>query len=609
MKIKLLLRSRASAGYVLLMVLVMVAASFVILGGTLRRTYTVARINERNAFYSANLNAAEAATELVISRMRYDYINGGDFSVTNNVGNGTYAGMVPTTNQSSYWSSFQFSDGQGNLNRNYVASISNKVFTVLQAPYAGLSGWNTVYRVLSNVSQPQGFLSVTGAVQEDFATQSIPIFQFAIFYNSLMEFINCATFTINGRVHANGPLYVGSSAQLTFNSLVSTTSTITSPAWDGYTTANYTTPTVYNGTPTPGYSTNYPVLNLPIGTNMANGVHGLIEIPPSGESATSATGEQRLYNLAQVVLLVTDTNVSLKIQASANGTVPGSDSSPVTLTITNLSVGNVSSNFPFLSLTNTFTDQREASKTVKATQIDVGLYAKWIATNASVLSKFPTTSSNYPTILFAADNRTVTSSQMTAIRLMDGTNLPYNGGLGFSVATPDPLYVWGNYNCTNAAYLGSTNVAASVPAALMSDALTVLSPNWVDSLSSGSFTARTPTTETINAAILTGIVYTTGVGGTSFSGGVMNLPRLLENWGSGTVNLWLNTSIVNMYASMVATNQFQSPGNYYYAPTRHFAFNPSYISKPPPGTPNLSVVSRSSYATPPANTLTYYVTP
>jgi hypothetical protein len=48
----------------------------------------------------------------------------------------------------------------------------------------------------------------------------VPIFQFAVFYDKLMEFTWSAAFTANGRVHGNGDIYVGGPSALTFNSLV-----------------------------------------------------------------------------------------------------------------------------------------------------------------------------------------------------------------------------------------------------------------------------------------------------------------------------------------------------------------------------------------------------
>lgn len=102
----------------------------------------------------------------------------------------------------------------------------------------------------------------------------------------------------------------------------------------------------------------------------------------------------------------------------------------------------------------------------------------------------------------------------------------------------------------------------------------------------------------MNAAILTGIVYAGGSGGTSpKSGGVVNLPRLLEDWGNGSDRLTLNGSIVNLFNSVRATAPFRTPGNYYYAPTRDFNFDPNFkdVTKLPPGTPELRTLIRGKW--------------
>jgi hypothetical protein len=249
---------------------------------------------------------------------------------------------------------------------------------------------------------------------------------------------------------------------------------------------------------------------------------------------------------------------------------------------------------------------------VKATQIDVGNYATWLTNNSSVLSKFPATSANHPTILYVADNRTTNSSQMVAVRLTNGLAPPVNGGEGFSVATPDPLYVLGSYNCTNSAYLGTTNTSATVPCAFMSDALTVLSQAWKDSASASNYTTRPAVSTTINAAILTGNVPSTGSSSTTFSGGVHNLPRLLEDWNTpSTKQLTLNTSLINLFASSNATRQFQMPGGYYDPPTRTFSFDINFRNpaKQPPGIPCALVPLRFGWFTPPPNCVTNNVTP
>jgi hypothetical protein len=108
------------------------------------------------------------------------------------------------------------------------------------------------------------------------------------------------------------------------------------------------------------------------------------------------------------------------------------------------------------------------------------------------------------------------------------------------------------------------------------------------------------------------VVPSTGPAAGQFSGGVHNLPRLLEGW-SG-VNLWLNTSIVCLYNSAVATNVFVTPGgagSYYTAPTRHFSFDLNFFdpAKQPPGIPTALVPIRFNWTIPPPNTVTYNVSP
>jgi hypothetical protein len=271
--------------------------------------------------------------------------------------------------------------------------------------------------------------------------------------------------------------------------------------------------------------------------------------------------------------------------------VPGADPAAETLIYTNASQAFLNTNLPFLTLTNLTYDQRE-SKTNLFTQIDVGRFSTWVSTNALVQGKLPAAAGVYPTILYVADRRNHSSYQLPSVRLVNGAQLPANNGLGFSVATPNPLYVWGHYNTqTSAGSSTGTNNAHEVPAALFSDALTLLSPNWTDNegymtyYSGGlNFTAANTT---INAAIVTGTVPSkdTSSNTTTFSGGVHNLPRLLENWTS--VILYLNTSIIRLWDSQAATNQWKYQGTYYNPPVRHFNFDQNFLNlaKIPPGIP------------------------
>jgi hypothetical protein len=619
-------RPNSRAGYALVVVLVLLSVSAVILACTLGRANTTETLNYRNNQYAAGLYAAEAATEKVIAQMQYDFLAGNLGSVTNDLAR--YRVTVPNGAETPIWNSYQFSDGQGNLNRTYVQCISNSTWAPLQSQYSGLNGWVTTYRVLSNAKVAASRFQITNAVQQDIQLFGIPIFQFAIFYNSLLEFTWCAPFIVNGRTHSNTNIFVGSSSALTYNSTVTASGTVSSPAWFGKTTNQYTGKVTYNGSP--GYSTNVQTLSLPVGTNnTAAAVREIINQPPDGEDINSPMGQQRYLNKADIVLLVSNSTVTATLKTAPD------DGSPTIITAyynpTNLAATNfsaISSNFPFLSLTNgnaspgwlTFTDQREG-KTVLTTQIDVGKLNRWIATNPLVNAKFSSTAGvynngAYPNILYAADNRPGNATNLPSIRLMDASIVPTNMApsgqpTGFTVATPNPLYIWGNYNCPDSSALNTTNTTKTFPASLISDSLTVLSANWLDSessLSLGTGGKNSATSTTINAAILTGNVSTTGSDVNSFSGGVQNLTRLLEDWGNGgSVTLTVNTSMVNLFTSTRATTQFQAPGVYYYAPSRQFSFDRNFMvqNKLPPGTPMLGSILRSKWAVPPPNTVTY----
>jgi hypothetical protein len=179
--------------------------------------------------------------------------------------------------------------------------------------------------------------------------------------------------------------------------------------------------------------------------------------------------------------------------------------------------------------------------------------------------------------------------------------------LGFSVATQNPLYVQGNYNTTTdgthfSTGLGATTNGYTVPAAVLSDSLTLLSSSWSDANSSLFRSASSAMT--FNAAIVTGNVPTTGTGNTQFSGGVHNITRLLEDWSSST--LTMNTSIVVLYASQIATNQWRIPQNssasgYYNPPTRNWGFDTTYYSPnhQPPGVPCALLAIRFNWYKPP----------
>ena len=610
------------AGVALILVLILVGVSILILAGVMQRTQSVAILNERNNNYVVSCNAAEAAVEKVYARMAYDFQSYGPLRVSNNLST-IYQTSIPTVAENSFWSDFQFSDAQGSVGKTYV-SYAYSYSGPLPSSYSNLFTISApVYRIVSNVVNTKGRYAVVGTAQEDVLLAMVPLVTWAIFYNGLLEFSQTAAMTVNGRVQANGPIYVGTSATLVFNSGVSTTANLTAPANNGqssYGTDPSKWGTTFNATP--GYTTN--AASVTVSLNMTNS-HFLIDIPPSGENSMSSTGQQRLYNQAQMILIVTNApngsgnpTVFLTMQSSFNGAVPGSDPSPTTLYYTNASDSFLSTNLPFLSLTNRFLDQREG-KTNLVTQIDEGRFSTWVSTNSNVQGKLPASSGIYPTILYVADRRNVTAKQLPVVRLSNGQQLPSNGGSGFTVATQNPLYTLGNYNTQTASSsanqsANTTNTAYTVPAALMADSLTILSKNWTDAHSYTTYAQGGSVSDTtINAAIVVGTMPSTGTSVSTFSGGVQNLPRFLEDWSNN--QLWLNTSIIRLWNSKLATNQFRDPLGfnpspvkpYYNPPTRHFSFDVNFLNsaKVPPGIPVAFVPIRFAWGVPPPSTTTY----
>src|ERR1019366_6274132 len=314
-------RDRSSDGHALLMVMCITVAMLIMLAATMNRTIGTSTMNARNNQYVVGLYAAEAATEKVFGMIKSDFLAGNLVSITNQMRIRAYQGAIPLASENAYWNQFQFSDGNGSLNSNYVYCTMSAWqlatnWGPLPSQYAGLYGWTNNYRIISNVKQNVNTTySITNAVQLDVDLDLIPIFQFAIFYNGLLEFTWCAPMTVNGRTHADASIYTGSICQLTFNGLVTTTGSITNAPWDGHASGDYSVSTIYNA----NYSTNCQALTLPIGTT---NVHAIIEMPPPGGDTNSALAQSRYFNKADLVLLVSNSTVKLTLQNTSADSHP-----------------------------------------------------------------------------------------------------------------------------------------------------------------------------------------------------------------------------------------------------------------------------------------------
>ncbi|MGD0743938.1 MAG: hypothetical protein ABSA45_02175 [Verrucomicrobiota bacterium] len=526
----------------------------------------------------------------------------------------------------------QITNGNGNAalswgggSASLYGTISLQTTTNLSPPitWADLSPIGWTGNTNMPMDKPQQFFRLAVA---------LPIFQFAIFYNLDLETAFAQPFTITGPVFCNGGIWSGS-ISITFSNTVSAvglaTNTANDPFCSGYVGSG---PSHYSiaGQPTSG---NAPLTMPMLDTyNDPTAAEGLINLPPAKYAmntvaAYSANGQLYLANAADLyltnfpsgtnwgTLTPKGTNMILYYQDGTNSPFQAqipydfyllTNRSSHTLFSTNYVGLNQLTNIWYAAysfLTNDFFyDWREGwnggsgvnsgkGKAVQAVQINVSLFNVWLTNTAATNNgiyyntqcKLPSHKSHPIDSIYVYNAVPLTGTTLPAVRVVNGAKLPsQTEPYGFTVATAMPLYVWGNYNSQTDAgsSVGQNSTTYTWPAALIADAITILSGSWNDGTTSKMPTASDTT---VNAACLAGIVPSTN---SNYSGGVENFLRLLESWGSAG-DLWYNGSIVAMFPSQYATNNWQNTGNYYNAPTRHWAFDIKFTQQSglPPLTP------------------------
>jgi len=219
----------------------------------------------------------------------------------------------------------------------------------------------------------------------------------------------------------------------------------------------------------------------------------------------------------------------------------------------------------------------------------------------------------------------------------NGTKVP-----GLTIATDAPVYIVGNFNADGKHLNADASsqpddedphsldqwptVSQEVPASVIGDAVTILSPNFFDpnpansnnipATNPGSIGATNASSTTSNAfmskkngentnngnsevamGMIAGLVLSCdkspdGSQGT-VSGGVHNFPRLLETWNSAP--MVIRGSLVNMFTSKIAIQPYRV-GAYYTPVTRDWGHDDLFaFGIFPPGTPYTYDVRRLSF--------------
>jgi hypothetical protein len=203
-------------------------------------------------------------------------------------------------------------------------------------------------------------------------------------------------------------------------------------------------------------------------------------------------------------------------------------------------------------------------------------------------------------------------------------------GGGFTVVSENPIYVQGDYNASSLPTTAPNGFndafpLCHVPAAVMGDAVTLLSNAWQPGAQSG-FTSgdansflyptapncnnqRCATTTYFRMAVMAGktlpfAVYngTTallswGAEDTGSDGGVHNFLRYLEDWSNTNVTLNYDGSLASFYYSQQANGIYKCCNTVYQTPVRNYTFDTDFqnITKLPPGVPRFTDVNALSY--------------
>jgi hypothetical protein len=488
------------------------------------------------------LYAAEAAQEKAIAEIRTSY---------------TTTGLPPSPLPGGTLN-------LGNLTATY-ATVDNGpvVQTQLTAgAYRGLYALVKNFTVTADATD-MGSGAKTRIVQE-VQDALIPLFQFAVFYESDLEIYPGPNMTLGGRVHSNRDMYLGTHATLTI---------------DSYTTA---AGNIYYGRK-PGSGQDLGVegnINIKdrdgVYRNMRNGDGTYLDSKdPEWVSKSLARWggevEDHSHGITELNLpVVTSGDPIDLIKRGADN--PSSFEHDAGLKI-------VDGRAWFRTSTDTWTDVT-ASLTGDSTLTTKTFYnareAKWVTSYDIDISKL-NSSAYFPLngIIYASRDRVVGTEQ--AIRLVNGATLKTS----LTVATDNPLYTKGDYNTVN-----------KKPAALYTDALTILSNSWNDSKSSQALSNRVASNTTVNAAFMTG---NTNSQGNHYSGGLENLPRFLETWSGKTFTY--KGSMVDLWFSEQATGIWQYGSPVYEAPDRAWSFDMDFLdpTKLPPGTPMVNTVLKVSW--------------
>lgn len=475
-------------------------------------------------------------------------------------------------------------------------SFGSQSFVALspsEAPPAayGKNKWQYSFFYLAavDVTVPSSTGNVKAKVRRVFEKKFDNPWTYAMFFVDDLELQPTTSLTVNGPIHTNAGLYIGTNLFTTTNIVEYGSEYVNgySPT-DTYHSATPTKPNFAKSDATLALSDMPPAQvspYLPFGWNLKlTNADGTVNNDSYHEIIEQAAGtpdplsEVRYYNQAGYRILIDSSN---------NITITKKDGTNLA---TNSGEGKI---FKDAITTNqAINDQRENTY-VRLASLDIKQIAdaaeadKFSVWNGVIYIADTSTHGSNISAPLGGTGTTVTTT-IRGIRLINGYKLPkINSGTnnvdGLTVVSANPVYIKGNYNT-------SANSGDSVPsnngtytdpdasgydrklAAVIGDSINILSGAWSDLASTGSIASRGASNTTVNAALVGGIVPSAGG---NYSGGGENFVRLLEDWKNNTLCIW--GSMVQLYTSKQAASPWLGAGFNYKAPlTSKFYWDPNY---------------------------------
>ena len=411
----------------------------------------------------------------------------------------------------------------------------------VEAPFSqtdsdGVSNSRQHYMISATVPNDDAFATVERVVN----LTMTPLFQFMIFNRGDLEILPGPPMNLGGRVHANGDIYLGAGSSLTVDTeYLRTAGKVYRKRKNDNSATGGTVNIKVKGNPSfvnldPGMDSTYSdwtthATDTWKGT-VQDSSHGVTEVAaPAIQSikAFNADGSKGYYH-SNAGLVIVDQQAY--------------DSQGRTLLLP-----------PGTITEKTMYDARER-RMIRVTEVDMALL------NAS--GDFP------PNGLIYSYQTDAGPNQPNGTRLTNGAEL--NAPL--MVVSEGPVYVHGDFNTVN-----------KKGAAVMADAVNLLSNAWDDSKMPGRLPAASATQ--YNLAFVTGNVPTPDGGG-NYSGGFENLPRFHENWTGKRATI--RGSFVNNYESEISQGLWKYGRDVYTAPIRDWQYDLD-LTQPgglPPFTPN-----------------------